>query len=124
MGRATVSDQLRVLGERLLRPSVRKSRRDLEALLADGFVEFASDGQAYDKEQVISALQHETLLRRSISHFRINLLSNDIVLATYEVAREDSESRAVVRSLRSSVWRRTGNHWQLVFHQGTIRPVP
>jgi len=121
---SALADRIRALEERLLQPDVRKSRNDLEGLLADEFVEFASDGCAYDKKQVISALQHEIPFRRSISDFRTTTLSNDIVLATYQVAREDNESGEVVRSLRSSVWRRSGDHWHLVFHQGTIRPVP
>ena len=124
MGKATLTRQLRMFEEQLLKTEVRKSRSDLESLLADEFVEFASDGRAYDKEQVILALQHESPSPRSISDFRIAVLSDDIVLATYEVLRENSQSGEVVRSLRSSIWRRSGHRWQLIFHQGTIRPVP
>jgi hypothetical protein len=28
------------------------------------------------------------------------------------------------RARRSSIWRQTGEHWQLVFHQGTPIPDP
>lgn len=124
MRQAALTDQIRALEERLLQPDVRRSRTALESLLDDEFVEFASDGNAYDKEQVVEALQHELPLHRSISDFRTTLLSSDIVLATYEVARENCEASEVVRSLRSSVWRRYRDGWQLVFHQGTIRSVP
>lgn len=124
MGKATLTRQLRMFEEQLLKTEVRKSRSDLESLLADEFVEFASDGRAYDKEQVILALQYESPSPRSISDFRIAVLSDDIVLATYEVVRENSQSGEVVRSLRSSIWRRSGDRWQLIFHQGTIQPVP
>jgi len=124
MGEAILRDQIRALEGRLLQPEVRKSRSALESLLADEFVEFASDGRVYDKDQVVSALQHELSLHRLISDFRIRSRSTAIVLATYEVSREDGESGAIVRSLRSSVWKRGRNGWQLIFHQGTVCPVP
>jgi hypothetical protein len=124
MDEATVSDQIRALEERLLEPTVRKSRSALERLLADEFVEFASDGHVYDKDEVISALQLELPLRRSIADFAIQSLSTEIVLATYKVSRADQASGEIVRSLRSSVWRRAGDGWQLIFHQGTICPLP
>jgi hypothetical protein len=123
MDNATLSDQIRALEEQLLEPTMRKSRSALETLLADDFVEFASDGRVYDKNQVVSALQRELPLRRSISDFAIRLLSTEIVLATYKASRENQETAAIVQSLRSSVWRRTGDGWQLVFHQGTICPL-
>lgn len=124
MDQDALANEIQALEERLLQPGVRKSRSDLESLLAAEFVEFASDGNAYDKEHVIAALQHELPMHRSISDFRTMLVSNDVVLATYEIARASGESTEVVRSRRSSVWRRDRSGWQLVFHQGTIRAVP
>ena len=124
MTRPTLSDAIRVLEERLLEPEVRCSPIELDRLLAKGFVEFASDGNQYDKEQVIAALQHEHVFRRSIGDFDVVAVSQDVVLATYEVTRENVKSGAVVASLRSSIWKRNGEDWQLVFHQGTIRGGP
>lgn len=94
MEQDALSDQLQALEERLLEPDVRKSRSALEHLLADEFVEFASDGHAYDKQQVLSALQQELPLRRSLSNFRIKALSNDIVLATFKRSTLDRLCRS------------------------------
>ena len=124
MEQPTLTEQLRALEERLLQPDLRASRSELDRLLAPGFVEFASDGKAYDREQVIAALQHETPFRRSIYDFRMAQLSDDVALTTYQIARENNASGEIVRSMRSSVWKHNRDGWQLVFHQGTIRLVP
>jgi len=56
---ASLHEHLHELEERLLRPDARRSRQALDELLSDDFVEFASDGVAYDKAQVIDALDRE-----------------------------------------------------------------
>ena len=121
---AALADYIQELEEQLLRPNTRRSRNALEHLLASDFVEFASDGNAYDKVGVIEALQHESVFLRSISGFRLALLSDDVVLATYQVTRQSADAGEAVSSMRSSIWIRRNERWQLVFHQGTIRVAP
>jgi hypothetical protein len=121
---AALADHIQQLEEQLLRPDTRRSRDELERLLASDFVEFSSDGNAYDKVGVIEALQHESFFRRSISDFRLALLSEDVVLATYQVTRQSADAGEAVSSMRSSIWSRRNERWQLVFHQGTIRVAP
>jgi hypothetical protein len=117
-------DRIRALEERLLQPDVRTSPQELDRLLANEFVEFASDGRPYDKHQVIEALQHEGPFRRSLVDFHLRLLGHDVALATFRVIREDTRSGEIVSSLRSSIWRRGAHDWQVVFHQGTINVLP
>src|SRR5690349_13549872 len=117
---SALADRIRTLEERLLQPDVRKSPQELDRLLAHDFVEFASDGRPYDKRQVIEALQHEGAFRRSLIDFRLRLLANHVALATFRAIREDTLSGEIVSSLRSSIWRRGTNEWQVVFHQGTV----
>ena len=121
---SALADRIRALEERLLQSGVRKSPKELDHLLANDFVEFASDGRPYDKRQVIEALQHEGTFRRSLIDFRLRLLADDVALATFRAIREDTRSGEIVRSLRSSIWRCGDNEWQVVFHQGTIDVVP
>ena len=107
----------RHLEERLLQPDVRKSRQELDALIADEFVESASDRRAYDKREVIEALKKEGAFRRSLVDFRLRLLADDVALATFRAIREVAPSGETVSSLRSSIWRRCANGWwQVVFH--------
>jgi hypothetical protein len=119
-----LADQIRRLEEQLLRSETRRSREALELLLASDFVEFASDGNAYDKSGVIEALQHESFFRRSIPDFRLTLLCENVVLATYQMTRQSANAGGAVSSMRSSIWSHCNGRWQLVFHQGTIRVAP
>ena len=121
---SALADRIRALEERLLQPDLRKSPQELDRLLANEFVEFASDGREYDKRQVIEALQHEKAFRRSLTDFHLRLLANDVALATFRAIGEDTRSGEIVSSLRSSIWRRRANGWQIVFHQGTVNVVP
>src|SRR5690349_19108975 len=120
---SSLNDHIRELEERLLRSDIRRSATALAALLADEFVEFASDGCAYTRTQVIAALQRERTFSRSLAEFRLVALADHAVLATYRALRRDESSGEVVESLRSSVWTHRKDQWELLFHQGT-RVVP
>ena len=108
----------------MLRPEVRRSRQFLDELLADEFVEFASDGVAYGKAQVIDALQLEPSLHRSLAEFHLVVLAEGIVLSTYRSSKRLDASDAVVESLRSSIWKEHDGRWQMIFHQGTSCVAP
>ncbi|MGC1817032.1 MAG: DUF4440 domain-containing protein, partial [Casimicrobiaceae bacterium] len=120
----SLSDHIRELEERLLQPDVRCSRPDLDRMLASEFVEFASDGRAYDRERVIEVLQHETPFRRWLTDFQITAIAENVLLATYRASRQSGESGELVQSLRSSIWKLRDDRWQLVFHQGTVLAAP
>jgi len=120
----SLRDHIRQLEQQLLRPEVRRSRRSLDGLLADEFTEFASDGVAYSKEKVVEALEHEVVYRRSLTDFRVAVLAENVVLATYRVTRKNDALNESVVSLRSSVWTQREGRWQLLFHQGTTCAAP
>ena len=82
---------------------------DLRALgraLAEGFVEFGADGGSHTKADVIASLQTEPERARALSDFRVTILADNVVLATYRATRLDHLTGEVVESLRSSVWTR------------------
>ena len=105
----------------LLTPAVRASVEKLNVLLADDFREFGSSGEIYSKQDILEQLPKATQIARvefSVSDFQVQQLAEDIILATFTTDKISSDnSRAV--SLRSSIWRKTGKSWQMVFHQGT-----
>jgi hypothetical protein len=117
-------EHIRELEERLLQPEVRRSRENLEELLADDFTEFASDGAAYTKAQVIDALQSELASERSLVDFRLIALAEDVVLCTYRSTRRGDALHEPVESLRSSIWKRRNGRWEMIFHQGTRSVSP
>ncbi|MEM1145571.1 MAG: DUF4440 domain-containing protein [Pseudomonadota bacterium] len=111
-------DLIRELEESLLSDRVRKSEERLAEFLSDDFEEFTSIGTSYDKDFALRNIPKQTGIRHIIEQSEVRLLSSDIALITYR-AVSYSESAEPAASLRSSLWRRTDDRWQMVFHQGT-----
>ena len=113
---------IRQLEERLLQPDVRHSPGELEKYLAEEFVEYGSTGRVYDRQAIIDELGSESALRFSLTDFKLQMLSPEIALATYCAVCDDGASGDKTHSRRSSLWKKTGDQWQIVFHQGTLIP--
>lgn len=114
---------IRSLEEALHRPEVRRSRETLEALLSDQFVEFGASGAVYNRATIIDLLIQENDSDNDdlrATNYALTSISHDAVLLTYESERtqNDGSKRYV---LRSSIWKRNGDRWQMLFHQGTIK---
>jgi hypothetical protein len=117
--------RFRALEQSLHRPEVRASRAAVEALLDEGFVEFGSSGSVYDdRKSVIDRLTRETPAAGSVLpetlDFKVLALAPDVVLVTYRSVKMDNGAARSV--LRSSIWKRRGSDWRMVFHQGTVVP--
>jgi hypothetical protein len=67
---------------------------------------------------VIAALADESDAAFAIAEFRTSELAPGVVLATYRATAQVADA-APRRSLRSSLWVRRSERWQLRFHQGT-----
>ena len=115
----SIEAHLRTLEEELLQPDVRKSATRLDALLAEGFIEFGSSGRVFDKQAIIDSLRSESPARRSLTDFKALPLGPDVVLTTYRAVSYGALDEQPIHSLRSSVWRLLDGRWQMVFHQGT-----
>jgi len=106
---------------------VRGSAEQVGRLLADDFVEFGSSGYAYDKQQIIEALQQEKpdpALRISLTEFAARRLAPGIFLVTYRTTWDAGADEPGRSRLRSSIWKLIDGRWQMVFHQGTPSPLP
>jgi hypothetical protein len=115
--------EIRGLEERLANPGPGDTPRSLAPIFADDFREFGSSGRIFDAATVLGASSGaEQLPGRGVialEGFRVERVAPHVVLATY-TGRTAGGSRPA--ALRSSLWRKTDDHWQIVFHQGT--PVP
>ncbi|MDV6329539.1 DUF4440 domain-containing protein [Asticcacaulis sp. 201] len=94
------------------------SREALLDMTADDFWEIGASGKSYDRSFVI-----ETLLERyktpepdnwSCSDFSIRQLSEGLYQLNYVLLQPDRRTR------RTTLWRKSGETWQIVFHQGTV----
>ena len=114
-----LATHLRSLEEALLQRQTRQDPAQLDALLADDFIEQGVSGTVWNKSAVIAALQSEDFSERSISDFRLRLLAQSVALVTYRAQRAATASRPQAKSLRCSVWQHNGARWRMLFHQGT-----
>ncbi len=121
MSDSALTSTLLALEERLLTPAVRGDAEALRELLALDFREIGASGHTYDRTAVIAALASPDPSTYVISDFQLLAWSEPLALVTYRIQVQRGNALGSA-SLRSSVWRRTGDTWQMIFHQGT--PVP
>ena len=120
---AEVIQELKGLEETLLRPEVRRSRAEMDALLADDFIEYGRSGRIYDKAAILETADQPFDGRLSLHGFSAKALAQSVALVNYSSLLHRSDG-SKSHSLRSSIWTRTENGWKLVFHQGTpINPA-
>jgi hypothetical protein len=108
-----------VAGERALHdPAVRRDPERAGALLDPDFVEFGASGRRWDRASLLAAMAEEPAAgpMTTVSDLAWTELGDDLVHLTY------TSETAGRRARRSSLWRRTGGRWLLLFHQGT--PIP
>jgi hypothetical protein len=110
--------RLRELEESLWRAETRFDVAHMEAVIAPDCVEFGSSGKIYTRRQIVETPPTELRARLPLEGFAVRLVATDLALVTYRSAYLDPFAEAN----RSSLWRRTGDDWQLVFHQGTLLP--
>ena len=113
-----MEQELRTLEERLAMPAASESRESLAALLAAEFREFGSSGRIYDLANTLEALVAGNRPALKFEDFSVQPVSGGAVLVTY-VSRSVSGPGWKPPALRSSLWVRRSDRWQLVFHQGT-----
>ncbi|SHM44023.1 DUF4440 domain-containing protein [Gracilibacillus kekensis] len=92
---------------------VRQDTRKLGEILSDDFFEIGSSGNTCNKEDCLES--GVILTEMSLHNYQINLLADDVILATYYLV-DKTRNR---NTLRSSIWKHINGRWQLYFHQGT-----
>jgi len=94
--------------------SVRTSAQKLNLLLADDFMEIRSSGKFYNKTAVMAALLNEASTPySSLENFKTQEIASNVILAIYEIKLNGHNT------LRSSIWKKFGNNWHMLFHQAT-----
>lgn len=114
-----VREELLRLELRLIEPEFRRDRAAVEKLLAPDFVEFGSSGKVWSRDEILSHLEAEAYERPDIVQFECRRLCEEIALVTYRSVRGGDEPAARIEVVRSSIWRKDGEGWEICFHQGT-----
>jgi hypothetical protein len=112
-----LKEHLKELEESHTRLEVRKSREELDKILADDFFEIGSSGYMFDKKECLET--GVVLTQMSLHNYEIYPIASDVVLSTYFIV-DKTRNR---NTLRSSIWKLVDGRWQLYFHQGTITPL-
>lgn len=110
---ARIPDELEALERQLLEPEFRASADAVGVLLDEDFTEVGASGRQYSKADVVKAVASEKPTQRDLTDFHARQLGADVWLAT---ARVRSQGKW---SLRSSIWKKAGGRWLLLYHQGT-----
>ncbi len=107
----------------LLKPEVRRSAEKISELLADDFVEFGMFGKIYSKQDFVELLpssENEKFEKYEASDFKAREIAVDTVLLTYKVSIDFLKTNEKIWTLRSSIWQKHDDSWQMIFHQGTV----
>jgi len=113
-------DTLRELEVETHQPHVRADRRKLERFLHPDFFEVARSGDRYSRDSVLAEFSnHPPSYRVWSQDFRLELLTAGLALLTYRSAHVGDDGALERHTLRTSLWQRTAQGWQLRFHQGT-----
>jgi|SRR5580698_7772287 hypothetical protein len=116
----SLTERLFALEQLLMDPLLRKDREKVSALLAEDFREFGSSGCVWNREAILDLLVNEVSQPAPIiEDFAVQNIGPEAKLVTYRSVRESAISGVQVHCLRSSIWIRRGEHWQMIFHQGT-----
>lgn len=118
----TLSQTLMQLEHSLLSQDTRCDAAAISRLIAEDFIEFGASGSVWTKAQVVEQLPQQSFTQRTTSEFSANSLSEHTVLVTYRCHNLSADGQSSTQSLRSSIWRKRGDEWEMVFHQGT--PIP
>ncbi|HXZ85108.1 MAG TPA: DUF4440 domain-containing protein [Myxococcota bacterium] len=94
------------------------TRRDFERMTASCYWEVGASGRRYGREFVLDTLErryespHEEVWEVEDPHCLE--IAADNYLFTYTLIQGERVTR------RATIWRRTADGWQIVYHQGTV----
>lgn len=100
------------------RPEFGASRADYEAMMEEGFWEVGASGKRYSREYVLYVLETRPPNPEEASwvtkDFQCREIARDNYLLTYTLSQGERLTR------RTTLWRRSGAAWKIVYHQGTV----
>ena len=121
----TLLSLIRALEVELHHPGAPCSSERLEQLLHPEFHEVGRSGNPYDRHTVIRYLATLQAPADTVSdQFALIKLGASTALLTYRSAQRNASQQLTNHTLRSSIWIKAGQQWQLRYHQGTPAATP
>lgn len=101
----------------ILKGSIRKDPEKLNELISEDFIEFGGAGIEYNKQQIIEALLNEKNIEWDYEDLKSRNISDDVIMVNYIAIKKENDTET--KSLRTSIWKKSKDKYQMVFHQGT-----
>lgn len=101
----------------ILKGDIRKDPEKLNELLSEDFIEFGGTGIEYNKQQIIEALLNENNIEWDYEDLKSRNISGDVIMVNYIAIKKENDIET--KSLRTSIWKKSNDKYQMVFHQGT-----
>lgn len=118
-GLQTLLDELKELEPIFHRAAFGSSSEDFARQMTPDYWEIGASGRCYSRDFIVRHLdEHPPVDAENAgwkcADFGLRTLGPDTYLLTYTLAQNERLTR------RSTIWRMTGEGWQIVFHQGTV----
>jgi hypothetical protein len=117
-----VLDELRRREPIFHRPEFGTTRADFERMTAPDFWEIGASGQRYSRAHVLDVLEHRVPDPAEHAWITRDFHCRELGANTYLLTYTLEQGKRVSR--RSTIWRRSGGEWLIVFHQGTLVALP
>ena len=119
-------EHLESLELELQRNDIRRVPHRAEELRHSDFEEIGRSGRQYSRAEAIAALTAQDSSRPNITSesFQLHIVDDRTAMLTYTTAELGEGGVRHNTALRSSIWTRSANGWQLRFHQGTPTSEP
>ena len=116
-----VRTELRALEPIFHRSEAGTPRSRFADMTDEGFWEVGASGRVYSRDAVLAVLEerygdphYDPMAGLRLDSFAVRPLGADVWLVTYRLWQDARETR------RSTLWRRHGDRWVALYHQGTV----
>jgi hypothetical protein len=114
-----ILDELRQLEPIFHTPDFGLELADADRRMAPDYWEVGASGRRYSRDFILQSFAdsppvNATTARWRASGHALRQLGPDTYLLTYSLRQQDRLTR------RSTLWQRTPEGWQILFHQGTV----
>jgi hypothetical protein len=114
-----ILEELRAREPIFHRPAFAATADDFAAMTAPNYWEVGASGRRYSRDFILQTLADSPPIDAAtanwrVSGFALRALGSETFLVTYTLKQGARFSR------RSTIWRRSPEGWQILFHQGTL----
>lgn len=120
-GILNILDELKKREPIFHRPEFGTTCEDFEKMMEPSFWEVGASGRRYSREFVLDVLEERSKSKAEddwiTKDFHLLEIARDNYLLTYTLFQGERVTR------RATLWRRYGEDWKILYHQGTVAEI-